>query len=97
MEQADEAQKYGEMALENIHKCRDSCMAAQMEFSLAIVAAWKVYLRSKSSSSADYGGTAAREQVGMILLAKLEQIRKYRMLDVSRYEEQMRAYLRYLE
>ena len=33
----------------------------------------------------------------MILLAKLEQIKKYRMLDASRYEEQMKAYLRYLE
>jgi hypothetical protein len=91
-EHADQAQKYGEAALENVVKCSNDCMVAQVEFMLACVTAWKVYLRIKSGED----GTAGREGVRVLMETRLENLSAFPKLQLEWYEEQARTYLGYL-
>ena len=94
-EHADQAKKYGETALENVVKSGDECMAAQVEFLLACVTAWKVYLLLKSHGS-EQGGNVDTESVQTLLLKRKEKLQEYPQLDAAWYEEQARTYTRYL-
>jgi hypothetical protein len=90
---ADKAQEFGEAALENVVLCGDACMGAQVEFMLACVVAWKVYLGMKGGED----GGAEREGVRVLMGRRVDVLRAYGNLDVGWYEEQVRVYLRYLE
>jgi hypothetical protein len=91
-EHADQAQNYGEVALENVVKAGDACMVAQVEFLLACVTAWKVYLRMKGGED----GSAGREGVRVLMGTRLENLRRFPNVRVDWYEEQTRTYLGYL-
>jgi hypothetical protein len=68
-------------------------MGAQVEFMLACVVAWKVYLGMKSGEDRETG----REGVRVLMGRRVEVLRAYGNLDVGGYEEQARVYLGYLE
>ncbi|KAH7378467.1 hypothetical protein DE146DRAFT_749720 [Phaeosphaeria sp. MPI-PUGE-AT-0046c] len=89
---ADQAQSYGEAALENVVKAGDPCMVAQVEFLLACVTAWKVYLRMKSGEETASG----REGVRMLMERRLDMLSGYGNLQIDWYEEQAKTYLGYL-
>jgi hypothetical protein len=91
-EHADQAQEYGEAALENVMTCGDACMVAQVEFMLACVTAWKVYLRTRSGEE----GAAGREGIRVLMEMRLSTLKEYRKLQIEYYEEQARTYLGYL-
>jgi hypothetical protein len=95
IEHADQAQKYGEIALENVVKCGDECMAAQVEFFLACVTAWKVYLHVRDDVSGS-DSSADSESAQMLLVNRMEKLKEYPALDVGWYKEQVRTYIRYL-
>jgi hypothetical protein len=95
VEYACQAQKYGEVALENVMKSGDDCMAAQVEFLLACTTVWKVYLQIKAGGS----GTKERDEVEiaqLLLLQKMERLRAYPKLEMEYYEGQVRTYAGYL-
>lgn len=92
-EHADQAQGYGEVALENVMKCGDECMVAQVEFMLACVTAWKVYLRMKGGEE----GAGGREGVRVLMESRLAGLRAFPKLQMEYYEGQARTYLGYLE
>jgi hypothetical protein len=87
---ADRAQEFGEAALDNVVMCGDQCMVAQVEFMLACVVAWKVYLGMKS-------GEDGREGVRVLMGRRVEGLRGFGNVDVRWYEERARVYLGYLE
>ncbi|KAH3962123.1 hypothetical protein HBI25_217790 [Parastagonospora nodorum] len=92
-EHADQAQGYGEVALENVMKCGDECMVAQVEFMLACVTAWKVYLRMKGGEE----GAGGREGVRVLMESRLGGLRAFPKLQMEHYEGQAKTYLGYLE
>lgn len=92
-EHADQAQSYGEAALENVVKAGDSCMVAQVEFLLACVTAWKVYLRMKSGEETASG----RAGVRVLMDRRLDMLSGYSNLQIDWYEAQAKTYLEYLE
>ena len=94
-EYADQAQGYGEVALENVARCNDECMAAQMEFLLACVIAWKTYLRIRTSND-DASVGLAIDNARVLMDKRLESLRQFPKLNMERYEEQARTYLGYL-
>ncbi|KAL6706652.1 hypothetical protein ACN47E_005194 [Coniothyrium glycines] len=94
-EHAEQAQKYGEIALENVTKCGDECMATQVEFLLACVIAWKMYLLDKNKG-AQLDNGADTVAVQLMLLRRLEKLKEYPRLDAGWYEGQVRIYTGYL-
>lgn len=95
IEHAAQAQKYGEVALENVMKAGDGCMAAQVEFLLACTTVWKVYLRVRSSQP-EHGESPEAESAQLLLFQRLERLREYPRLPMDYYEEQVRTYAGYL-
>jgi hypothetical protein len=91
-EHAEQAQRYGEAALENVTTCGDTCMVAQVEFMLACVTAWKVYLRMKGGEE----GAAGQEGVRVLMETRLENLKAFPRLQIDWYESQARTYLGYL-
>jgi hypothetical protein len=94
-EHANQAQKYGEIALENVVNCGDECMAAQLEFFLACVTVWKVYLHIKQHES-ESDSSADCESAQLLLYNRMEKLKDYPKLDTSWYEGQVRTYVGYL-
>ncbi|KAH8727730.1 acyl transferase/acyl hydrolase/lysophospholipase [Phaeosphaeriaceae sp. PMI808] len=92
-EHAEKAQEYGEAALENVEKCGDDCMVAQVEFLLACVTAWKVYLRIKSGEDR----IAARDGVRVLMDTRLAKLREFSNVSIEWYEGQAKLYLGYLD
>jgi hypothetical protein len=90
---AEQAQGYGEAALENVVQCADYCMIAQVEFMLACVTAWKVYLRMKSGEDE----AAGREGVRVLMEKRLDSLKAFPKVQIGWYEEQARTYLGYLQ
>ncbi|KAF2682694.1 hypothetical protein K458DRAFT_390614 [Lentithecium fluviatile CBS 122367] len=90
---AHQAREYGEVALENVTKCADECMVAQMEFLLACVTAWEMYLQSEVDGQ-DHQVT---ENVQVLLETRLNRLRRFQELKIEFYEEQMKTYLGYLQ
>jgi hypothetical protein len=90
-EHARNARENGEVALENVRKCRDECMVAQMEFSLACVTAWEVHLQP------DGQDRQVKENVQVLLEIRLNRLRRFKELEIGFYEEQMKTYLNYLQ
>lgn len=89
---ADEAREYGEAALENVVMSGDKCMVAQVEFLLACVTAWKVYLQARGSG-VEPGDWQGREGVEVLMQRRLNGLRVFGNLDMERYEEQAEMYL----
>lgn len=73
-------------------QCGDECMVAQVEFMLACVTAWKVYLGSKSGEES----AAGREGVRLLMRKRLSNLRLFPMLHIEEYEVQAKTYLGYL-
>lgn len=94
-EHAEKAQKYGETALENVVKCKDECMAAQVEFLLACVTAWKVYLQTKDVAI-NPDRSVEVDNTQLLLMRRMEALRGYPKLDMSWYEGQVRTYVGYM-
>jgi hypothetical protein len=94
-EHADQAQQYGEAALANAVKSGDMCIAAQAEFFLATITAWKIYLQLKSEGE-DVNIGVERESVEILLLQRLHQLRQFPNVDIARYEAQAKAFTGYL-
>lgn len=95
MQYAEQARRYGEIALENVIKSEDQCMAAQVEFLLACITAWKVYLQMRDvqrEPSASFDTDSAQ----LLLSQRMEQLRGYSKLDMTWYEGQVRTYAGYL-
>jgi hypothetical protein len=90
---ADKAQEFGEAALENVVMCGDRCMVAQVEFKLACVTAWKVYLGMKSGGNEEAG----RNGVRLLMERRVEGLRGFGNVEIGWYEEQARVYLGYLK
>jgi hypothetical protein len=90
---AEQAQEYGEAALNNVVQCGDNCMTAQAEFMLACVTAWKVYLGIKGGED----GIAGREGVRALMERRLNCLREFPNVQIMWYEEQAKTYLGYLE
>jgi hypothetical protein len=95
MEYANQAQKYGEVALENVVNCGDECMAAQVEFFLACVTAWKVYLNIREHAAAS-DDSPDSERAQLLLFNRMEKLKEYPTLDAGWYERQVRTYVGYL-
>jgi hypothetical protein len=95
MKHANQAQKYGEVALENVVNCGDQCMAAQVQFFLACVTAWKVYLNIKEHAAGS-DNTPDSERAQLLLFNRMEKLKDYPTLDVGWYERQVRTYVGYL-
>jgi hypothetical protein len=89
---AEQAQEYGEAALENVVQCGDYCMIAQVEFMLACVTAWKVYLRIKNGED----GAAGSEGVRVLMEKRLSNLRAFPKVQIGWYEEQAKTYMGYL-
>lgn len=94
-EHADQARKYGETALDNVLRCEDECMAAQVQFMLACVSAWKVYLQARTSGM-EPRNHPEREGIEVLIAQRLEELEKFQNLDMEAYEEQGRKYMGYL-
>jgi hypothetical protein len=90
---AQQAREYGEVALENVTKCRDECMVAQMDFLLACITAWEMYLQSEI----DGRDHQVIETVQVLLETRLNRLRGFKELKIKFYEEQMKTYLGYLQ
>jgi hypothetical protein len=94
-EYAHQAQQYGEGALANAVKSGDVCIAAQAEFLLAIITAWKIYLQLKSEG-VDVNISMERENVEILLLQRLHQLRQFPNVDIGKYEAQAKTFTGYL-
>lgn len=94
-EHADQAREYGEAALDNVLRCQDDCMIAQVQFLLACVSAWKVYLKAKASGiePRSHPGT---EGIEKLMAERLEELSRFQNLDMEGYEAQAAKYLGYL-
>jgi hypothetical protein len=92
---SDEAQQYGETALANALKSGDMCMAAQVNFLIATVTAWQIYLQLKLGEE-DADGSVKKENVEMLLRQRLDQLRKFPQLNIGKYEVQAKTYAGYL-
>jgi hypothetical protein len=93
---ADQAQQHGECALENVLRSGDECMTVQVDFLLAVVKAWKMYLQYKQEGLR-VGDGITKADVQALLQVSLDKIKTYLQLDFCRYEAQVRTYLGYLD
>lgn len=88
---AQAAQEYGRASLQAAKESGDECMAAQVEFLLACVAAWVAHLQRSGDKSGDEIAKVEGDMQN-----KLEKLKRYPELKMKVYEEQMRVYLGYL-
>lgn len=94
-EYADQARRYGEAALDNVLRVQDECMAAQVEFMLANVDVWKIYLQA-CAGGVEPGRHPKRREMEELVEERLGNLRRFGNLDMNSYENQARKYLSYL-
>jgi hypothetical protein len=92
---ADQSHEYAEKALDNARKCEDDCMVSQAEFMLACVGAWRVHVAARMSKVRP-SGHSKREGAEILVVQRLEELRRFPHLDMDAYEAQARKYLGYL-
>ncbi|KAF2815390.1 uncharacterized protein BDZ99DRAFT_459272 [Mytilinidion resinicola] len=92
---ADQALDYGKAALDNVLRCRDVCMIAQVQFMLACMSAWRVYLEARVSGM-EPRRHPGRERVEILMAERLGELRAFQNLDMEGYEAQARKYIGYL-
>ncbi|KAF2501496.1 FabD/lysophospholipase-like protein [Lophium mytilinum] len=92
---ANQAHEYGKAALDNVLRCQDICMIAQVQFLLACVSVWKVYLEARTSG-VEPKSHPERDNVEVLVVERLEELRRFQNLDMEAYEAQARKYLSYL-
>jgi hypothetical protein len=94
-EHADQANKYGEVALDNVMRSGDECMIAQLQFLLLCVTVWRMYAQARISGN-DPRSHPGIERVNLLMVERLDELSKFQNLDMEVYEAQARKYLGYL-
>jgi hypothetical protein len=91
---AEDAKQYGTSALQNVKKVGDACMIAQIEFLVACVETWSVYIRSTRDRVWDI--TVIKDQEAA-LVERLSALQQYPNLNLRLFEEKAKKFLRYME
>jgi hypothetical protein len=92
----DQARNYGEAALDNVLSSGDACMVAQVEFLIACVSTWKMFLQSRMSGT-DIRSHPRRTAMENEMEERLGGLRRFPNLDMEGYEAQAAKYLGYLD
>lgn len=89
MSYADDAMNYGTAALQNARRTGDAFMIAQVEFLVACVKAWSVYMRAKDDRVWDVAAVKEAEEG---LVERLSALQGFGRLEMSGFELQARKF-----